>query len=258
MHGHSCKPQVTETVQLAEFAELSGISRTEGSIWNCVRPLQALCAGSIPGDLSSHWWWWCILYSRCSWEGPVLALTWGHFLPSHGTAGCVLELGYDRMNHQMAADWHWFLRPTFLNSLLLPLQVTLSVVQTGLSIVRQCFNIKGFIWNGVFYRKKNKVRSTRSQTADMQRTNQTHYKSSKSFWRVKKVSLLRQQASKNNSGRTSGKIPLQREVDLVKENWQVRKKVTKKTKVEVPVLAQNILVHHIHSLPHCWQKLWQR
>lgn len=43
MHGHSGKPQVTETVQQAESAELSGISGTEGSIWNCVRPLQALC-----------------------------------------------------------------------------------------------------------------------------------------------------------------------------------------------------------------------
>lgn len=129
MHGHSGKPQVTETVQLAESAELSGLSGTEGSTWNCVRPLQALCAGSTPADLSSHWRW-CILHSRCSWERAVLALTWGHFLPSPGTAGCVLELGCDRMSHQMAADWHQFLRPTFLNSLLPP-QGNLSIVQKG-------------------------------------------------------------------------------------------------------------------------------
>lgn len=73
---------------------------------------------------------------------------------SQGTAGCVLELGYDRMSHQMITDWHQFPRPTFLNSLLLCPQGNLSVVQTGLSIVRQCFNMKGFIWNTVFFRER--------------------------------------------------------------------------------------------------------
>lgn len=38
MHGESHKPQIIETVQLAEPAELSGISGTEWSTWDCVRP----------------------------------------------------------------------------------------------------------------------------------------------------------------------------------------------------------------------------
>lgn len=148
MHGHSHKPQVTETLSswqnLLSYLASQGQRGASGIVSGLFRPYVQ------EEFLEVYQAWWRILYSRCSWERLVLAFTWGHFLPSQGTAGCVLELAYDRMSHQMAADWHQFLRSTLPNSFLLPPQGNLSIVQTRLSIIRQHFNIKGFIWNSVF------------------------------------------------------------------------------------------------------------